>query len=134
MGYSIFGNTTSRVLKRRQRRFVWSDLAGILSGSSRLHWLFINRRKLSRFVGEFNVLLSMLNDYYHRRYKAVPWHIVTMIGATLLYVLSPIDMIPDFIPFLGFADDASVFLFCLNMITKDMDKYKNWKEQNEVQA
>ncbi|MFQ4135260.1 YkvA family protein [Nodosilinea sp. PGN35] len=42
-----------------------------------------------------------------------------MVGATLLYLLSPIDVLPDFIPILGLVDDAvvaSMFVGALSQI------------------
>jgi uncharacterized membrane protein YkvA (DUF1232 family) len=34
-----------------------------------------------------------------------PWYAKLIIGMVLAYVLSPIDLIPDFIPVLGYLDD-----------------------------
>lgn len=42
-------------------------------------------------------------------YREVPWNIIATIGGTLLYMLSPIDLILDVIPFIGYLDDAAVF-------------------------
>jgi uncharacterized membrane protein YkvA (DUF1232 family) len=42
-----------------------------------------------------------------------------MAGATLLYLLSPIDVLPDFIPVLGLVDDAvvaSMFIGAMSQI------------------
>ncbi len=42
-----------------------------------------------------------------------------MAGATLLYLLSPIDILPDFIPVLGMVDDAvvaSMFIGAMSQI------------------
>ena len=74
--------------------------------------------------------MSMVKDYYSRKYTEVPWHVISSIGAALLYVLSPIDLIPDFIPFIGYIDDAAVIAFCLNQVRSEVDKYKLWKESN----
>ncbi|AMM50200.1 membrane protein [Rufibacter sp. DG15C] len=35
----------------------------------------------------------------------VPWYAKVMAGITVAYALSPIDLIPDFIPILGYLDD-----------------------------
>jgi uncharacterized membrane protein YkvA (DUF1232 family) len=35
----------------------------------------------------------------------VPWHVRLFIAAVVAYALSPIDLIPDFIPVLGYLDD-----------------------------
>ncbi len=43
--------------------------------------------------------------YLAGRDPRVPWLAKAIIGLTLAYALSPIDLIPDFIPVLGYLDD-----------------------------
>lgn len=38
----------------------------------------------------------------------VPWYAKAMAGAVAAYALSPIDLIPDFIPVLGYLDDVLI--------------------------
>ncbi|URD60722.1 YkvA family protein [Sphingomonas sp. KRR8] len=38
----------------------------------------------------------------------VPWHAKAVAGAVAAYALSPIDLIPDFIPVLGYLDDLLI--------------------------
>ena len=38
----------------------------------------------------------------------VPWHAKAIAGAVAAYALSPIDLIPDFIPVLGYLDDLII--------------------------
>jgi uncharacterized membrane protein YkvA (DUF1232 family) len=38
----------------------------------------------------------------------VPWYAKAMAGAVAAYALSPIDLIPDFIPVLGYLDDLII--------------------------
>jgi uncharacterized membrane protein YkvA (DUF1232 family) len=38
----------------------------------------------------------------------VPWYAKAMAGAVAAYALSPIDLIPDFIPVLGYLDDLLI--------------------------
>jgi uncharacterized membrane protein YkvA (DUF1232 family) len=37
-----------------------------------------------------------------------PWYARAVLGATVAYAVSPIDLIPDFIPVLGHLDDAVI--------------------------
>lgn len=43
--------------------------------------------------------------YYISRDPRVPPKIKTFLGLMVLYVLSPIDIVPEFIPLIGFLDD-----------------------------
>jgi uncharacterized membrane protein YkvA (DUF1232 family) len=38
----------------------------------------------------------------------VPWYVKALAGAVAAYALSPIDLIPDFIPVLGYLDDLLI--------------------------
>jgi uncharacterized membrane protein YkvA (DUF1232 family) len=43
--------------------------------------------------------------YLAARDPRVPWHVKTLAGLIAAYALSPIDLIPDFIPVLGYLDE-----------------------------
>jgi uncharacterized membrane protein YkvA (DUF1232 family) len=43
--------------------------------------------------------------YLASRDPRVPWHAKALAALTVAYALSPIDLIPDFIPVLGYLDD-----------------------------
>jgi uncharacterized membrane protein YkvA (DUF1232 family) len=42
------------------------------------------------------------------RDRRVPWHAKLVAGSVAAYALSPIDLIPDFIPMLGYLDDLLI--------------------------
>ena len=115
---------------KRQNNFTETDLAKVLSKSDRLKSMFLKNARLNSYFEEFKLLLSMLKDYYNRKYKTVPWYFVSSIGATLLYVLTPIDLIPDFIPFVGFIDDAAILGISLSLVRNEIEKYRAWKQNN----
>ena len=83
------------------------------------------------FVGSYfadvPTLCLMVTDYVKGTYKEVPF--ATMIGivVALAYFLSPVDLIPDVVPFVGQMDDAAVILFAVNSAHNDIAEYKEWK-------
>lgn len=68
-------------------------------------------------------LLNMVRDYLLGRYREVPWGTIAAIVFTTLYVLNPMDLIPDFLPFLGLLDDAAVVAACLGLASTDLMRY-----------
>ncbi|MFS8146776.1 YkvA family protein [Rhizobium sp. BR 249] len=42
------------------------------------------------------------------RDRRVPWYAKAVAGAVAAYALSPVDLIPDFIPVLGYLDDLLI--------------------------
>ncbi len=84
---------------------------------------------LERYAKDLSVLLSLVKDYYQGNYRDIPYKTISAAVVGLLYVLNPIDLIPDFIPFIGKVDDALVLRFCLKLIEKDLNKYKAWQSK-----
>ena len=61
--------------------------------------------------------------------KTAPKSIVIFVVA-LAYIISPIDLIPDYIIGFGQIDDAVVLGLSLYFLEKDLRKYKEWKDRN----
>lgn len=84
--------------------------------------------KLKAFADDVKLFFSMLKDFFTKKYTDVPVATIMSVAGTLLYVFLPIDIIPDFIPGIGFIDDAAMIALCLRMAKLDLEKYKAWKE------
>lgn len=67
-------------------------------------------------------LYYLLRDWWMGRYMC-PWTTIGVIVAAILYFLSPVDLIPDFIPVIGYLDDAAVVAFAIGMIDGDLQAY-----------
>ncbi len=118
-----------KLYHKRQKQFTPNDINKIIDKVGKLELKFTNQSRLTTYIEDFRLLFSMLKDYYQGKYKAIPWHSIAAIGATLLYILNPFDALPDFIPFVGYIDDAAVFNISLNFVRKEIIKYKNWKNK-----
>ena len=82
-------------------------------------------------LSDIPLLVSLVKSYIDGEYKEIPYNTIVAVVATLLYVISPIDIIPDIIPVVGFADDAVAVAFCMKMIHDDLEKYKTWRDQRD---
>ena len=70
---------------------------------------------------------QMVKDYVGGNYREVPFRTIAAIVSALAYVLFPVDVIPDFIPILGYLDDAAVLALCLKLVQGDVDDYRQWQ-------
>jgi uncharacterized membrane protein YkvA (DUF1232 family) len=85
---------------------------------------------LKKIWKDINLMASLIADYSSGRYTDVPWRAITAITAAMLYFISPIDLIPDFIFGLGYLDDVYIIKLALDFAADDLQRYANWKERN----
>ena len=60
-------------------------------------------------------------------YTGVPGTTVAAAVAVLIYFLSPIDLIPDFIPVIGLLDDMALVAWFSTSIKHELDKFHEWE-------
>ena len=73
------------------------------------------------------LMMGMLQDYRKGEYTSPPWFTIAAIGLTLLYVFNPMDMLPDFLPGVGYVDDFALFTVAIRFIESDLHAYLDWK-------
>ncbi len=86
---------------------------------------------LKKYTELGKLMVNMLKDYKLGIYRDIPWFTIASIVFALLYVLNPLDIIPDFIPGFGYVDDASVLALALRFIESDLHKYLDWKLEQD---
>jgi curved DNA-binding protein CbpA len=74
-----------------------------------------------------HLLYALFKDAAKGKYKLPPAS-VAMIGGGLLYFILPADLIPDFIPMVGYLDDLAVLSTIMNALNKEISEYRNWKK------
>lgn len=78
------------------------------------------------------VMISMIRSYVRKEYTEIPiGSIISMISA-LIYFVSPVDIISDFLPVVGYLDDAAVVAACIKLVKSDIDAYKQWRKINKI--
>lgn len=89
-------------------------------------------KTLSKYAELGKSMFSMLRDYKNGNYTETPWMTIAAIAGSLLYIFNPFDIVPDFIPGLGYIDDLAVFTYAIKFIETDLHQYLDWKlEDNE---
>lgn len=77
---------------------------------------------------ELQLMFGIIKDWMTAEYKEIPKGSILAILGGLVYFVSPIDVIPDFIPGIGYLDDIFVISLVIGQIRADLQKYKLWKE------
>ena len=78
------------------------------------------------------VMGSLIKSYIEKRYTEIPIATLAYSLVAILYVVSPIDLIPDSIGVIGYFDDAAFVAGVLPFIKKDLDDYLEWRNLNDL--
>lgn len=122
---SILGKINKDFLFSKAQEVKDNDFSKVVEGAEKIQEMAAKEGPLQKFLSDIRLLLAMVRDYYTGVYRDIPIKSIAAIAFTLLYVLNPIDLIPDFIPGIGQIDDAAVVALCLKMIHDDIEKYKD---------
>jgi uncharacterized membrane protein YkvA (DUF1232 family) len=78
------------------------------------------------------LMFSLVNAWISGRYRKVPMRSIVSIVGAIIYFLMPIDVIPDFIPVIGFVDDVFVIGLVLKQVSSDLEDFRVWRDSQEA--
>lgn len=86
-----------------------------------------NKGTLGDAWEKLQLFFDLIQAYTKGEYRNVaPSTILTIIGA-ILYFVSPLDVVPDFLVGLGIVDDAAVIGFTLKKLSVEINEFRKWK-------
>lgn len=108
------------------------DVEVVLNNEENIDKKFSGNNTLSKYVELGRIMISMLKDVKNGNYKNIPWFTIATIVMALLYVLNPMDIVPDFIPGVGYIDDVAVLTMGVGWIESDLHRYLDWRMDNNL--
>lgn len=91
--------------------------------------LAIEAFKHKGFIQKIPTIMRMLNSIRKKHYRPEIKNLLIP-GAVLLYVISPIDVIPDWIPVIGQMDDLALVLLAIPLLLKETERFLAWENEN----
>ncbi|WP_303290136.1 YkvA family protein [Marinobacter sp. SS5-14b] len=128
----ISEKTAANELKSQSAKVHRRDLETLLERQKAIEEKVKGSGRLNRFATDIRLMFSLIRDYWQGNYRAVPWKTIAAVAGALLYVMNPLDLIPDLILGIGFIDDAGVVALCLKLAESDLHRYAAWKELQET--
>jgi uncharacterized membrane protein YkvA (DUF1232 family) len=126
--YHILGDPEQRKNYDRMLKFTrgkdFSEFINDEAIRNKINKAYPALRKVLENVRE---LYGLFKDSVKGNYKLHPAN-VAMIGGGLLYFLLPADLIPDFIPLVGYLDDLAVLTTIMNSLKVEINAYRTWKQ------
>lgn len=92
----------------------------------------ISKGPVEEVWGSILIFFDLLTDWLKGNYKNVPLGSIIMILASIIYFLTPFDIIPDFIVGLGYIDDMAVISYTFRQLQTDIDKYLVWRSIRDI--
>lgn len=86
------------------------------------------------FFSEIASLWEFAGAYQRNQYRDVSPATIFFAAAGLIYLISPIDLMPDFIPIVGLLDDLAVLRVIVELIRSDLSKFQTWQSWMESMA
>ncbi len=120
----------------RQAEILLNDAAQaheVLGNAEKLLIKIKNMPVIGGLIDDIGTIIEMIGACLTGTYQEAPLRVVVAAMVAIIYLLSPIDLIPDFIPVFGWMDDAAVITLALSMgVSAELEKYRIWKEDDET--
>jgi len=87
--------------------------------------------RLYNIQDQFLAMLRMLSAWIKRDYTEVSPKAIISLLAAVIYFVNPLDLISDFIPFIGFLDDIIIITYVVAMFNKEIERFMVWEIENE---
>ncbi len=87
---------------------------------------------LNEIWDSLQTLFSLLKDWISGEYRGLPSKALLLTLAGIVYFVTPIDIIPEFIVGLGLLDDAVILGWIISQIGRELEEYRSWKRNDPV--
>ena len=126
--FEKYKNKASKILQDNERV---NDL--LSQTKSKLKSIIGNNEKLQSLTDKVTTFYRMLKAKFNGDYDEFPWRTVLLIAGAMLYFITPFDLIPDFIPALGLADDFAIVAWVYSSIQEDIERFEAWENTIEIE-
>ena len=124
----MFKKPDEEYIKEGAEKVTPKDIQTVAEQSDEINKRFSARGPLKRFIEDGRVLTALVKDWRAGKYRQALYGTIAAVVFGLIYVVNPLDIIPDVLPFLGALDDATVIGALLMLVERDLKKYRSWKE------
>ncbi len=87
-----------------------------------------NKGPLKKVWDDLATLFRLIHAWVTGKYRDVPWQTIVSAIAAVLYFINPFDVIPDFLPVIGYIDDTAIIGFVIASISSDIARFRDWEK------
>lgn len=79
------------------------------------------------FISKIPVIVRMIKSATKKGGYKPHFKNIIVPGLVLVYLISPIDFLPDFIPVIGVLDDIALLAFAIPLLIAEAEKFVAWE-------
>lgn len=128
-GQTLLASTDfTSYLREKADQLAPADLQPVLAQVDAVHQRAEQVRsehpRLNRQVG---LAMRIIEDHAGGQCPQIPYYTISLMAVSLLYFIDPLDVIPDWIPGAGSADDALLFELAFGLGRPGIERYCTWR-------
>lgn len=81
------------------------------------------------FVENIKRLVRLVRAYASGTYRELDKSNMVLVVAAVLYFISPIDIIPDYLPVVGFLDDITLITWVVTTLGTELDRFEEFEDR-----
>jgi uncharacterized membrane protein YkvA (DUF1232 family) len=85
--------------------------------------------RLGKLKDDLRLLQALCLACWRGEYRAISRKSILTVVAGLMYFLSPLDAIPDFIPVFGMLDDIAVLAWVMKTLDDELNAFRAWRNR-----
>lgn len=89
---------------------------------------------LAALRGDLELLQGLCLAWWRGEYRAVSRQALLAVVAALLYFVTPMDALPDWLPVIGFVDDLAVLAWVLRTWRDELAAFQAWRMAQSPEA
>lgn len=90
---------------------------------------YMKKGGLKKVREDLSLLYTYISEVVHGKYKDYSTSSLTLALAAIIYVISPLDIMPDLIPFTGYIDDIAIVTWAMTKMEEELKRFKENKEK-----
>jgi len=117
---ALFGRQVESIIRQEQK--LVELVQNVVAKISRVG----DNPKVQKFLKPIQIFVRMIKAHFRGDHK-IALSTLGLIVLALVYFISPVDFIPDFLGFFGFADDLSVVMAVYAKVKDEVDSFLDWE-------
>jgi len=90
---------------------------------------YVNKEGLAKVKDKIVLMYDYVKDIITGKYTDYSMSNLAIIVAALIYVVSPLDLVPDMIIALGLLDDVAIVTWAIGVVDTELTNYSEWKNK-----